>query len=85
MLPLLDVTQLNIMVMEVFRPVHLKWLKMIIQSTLCFLKTVLYIYNELVSKVQSMDSWIPNRYSYRTIKGWVHKEPKYVHIDESLF
>ncbi len=43
------------------------------------------LYNELVSKVQSMDSWIPNRYSYRTIKGWVHKEPKYVHIDESLF
>jgi len=43
------------------------------------------LYNELVRKVQSMDSWIPDRYSYRTIKGWVHKELKYVHIDESLF
>ena len=43
------------------------------------------LYNELVRKVKSMDSWIPDRYSYRTIKGWVHKELKYVHIDESLF
>lgn len=43
------------------------------------------LYNELVRKVQSMDSWIPDRYSYHTIKGWVHKELKYVHIDESLF
>ncbi len=43
------------------------------------------LYNELVTKVQSMDSWIPNKYSYRTIKGWVHKELKYVHIDDSLF
>ena len=43
------------------------------------------LYNELVGKVQSMDSWIPDRYSYRTIKGWVHKELKFVHIDESLF
>lgn len=43
------------------------------------------LYNELVRKVQSMDSWIPERYSYQTIKGWIHKELRYVHIDDSLF
>lgn len=43
------------------------------------------LYNELVRKVQSMDSWIPERNSYQTIKGWIHKELRYVHIDDALF
>lgn len=42
------------------------------------------LYKDLVCRVQSMDSWIPEAYAYFTIKGWVHGALRIVHIDSSL-
>ena len=43
------------------------------------------LYNDLVRRVQSMDSWIPEAYAYHTIKGLVHGALRIVHIDSSLY
>ncbi|MEE1112937.1 MAG: hypothetical protein UH077_07135 [Bacteroidales bacterium] len=43
------------------------------------------LYNDLVHRVQSMNSWIPEVYAYYTIKGWVHGALRVVHIDNSLY
>lgn len=43
------------------------------------------LYNEMVRRVHAMDSWVPETYSYKTIKGWVHGELRIVHIDRNLF
>ena len=43
------------------------------------------LYNELVNKVLSMDSWIPKANNYFTIKGWIHGELRIVHIDKNLY
>ena len=42
-------------------------------------------YGDLVRRVQSMDSWIPDVYAYNTIKGWIHGALRIVHIDSSLY
>ena len=43
------------------------------------------LYNDLVRRVQSMDSWAPEAYAYYTIKGWVHGALRIVHIDSSFY
>lgn len=43
------------------------------------------LYNDLVRRIHSMDSWIPEIYAYYTIKGWVHGALRIVHIDNSLY
>lgn len=42
------------------------------------------MHDKLVQKVKSMDAWMPDAHSYRTIKGWIYRELKVVHIDESI-
>lgn len=43
------------------------------------------LYNEMVRRVHAMESWVPEIYNYKTIKGWVHRDLRIVHIDRSLY
>lgn len=44
-----------------------------------------HLYNKLLQKVQSMDAWIPDEYSYKTIKGWILGSLRIVHIATCLY
>ena len=43
------------------------------------------LYGDLVHRVQSMESWVPEVYAYNTIKGWIHGALRIIHIDRSLY
>ena len=43
------------------------------------------LYDDLVSRVLSMNSWDPNVFAYKTINGWIHGSLRIVHIDKNIY